>query len=73
MLTFTTILICLFIVFLVNFVIVKSIQDKFPNNTEAENLRSTEKSRQTVLILGLVMIFISILYINIFHKIEVKY
>lgn len=70
MLTFTTILICLFIVFLVNFVIVKSIQDKFPNNTEAETLRSTEKSRQTVLILGLVMIFISILYINIFHKSE---
>ncbi len=70
MITFTSILICLFVVFLINFVIIKSIQNKFPHNTEAENLRLTEKSRQAVLILGLIMIFISIFYINFFHKSE---
>lgn len=72
MITFATILICLFIVFLVNFVIVKSTQNKFPNNTEVENLRSTEKARKTVLILGLAMIFISMLYINVFYKSETE-
>jgi len=70
MITLTTILIFLFIVFLINFVIVKSTQNKFPNNTETENLKLTEKSRQTVLILGFAMIFISVFYINIFHKSE---
>ncbi|WP_369842146.1 hypothetical protein [Chryseobacterium tongliaoense] len=33
-------------------------------------MRLTEKSRQKVLILGLAMIFISMFYINIFHKSE---
>lgn len=70
MITFATILICLFIVFLTNHFIIKSTQRKFPKNTEAENLRLTEKFRQTVLIFGLVMIFISMLYINVFYKSE---
>lgn len=72
MITFATILICLFIVFLINFIIVKFIQNKFPNNTEAENLRSTEKSRKKVVILGLAMIFISMFYINVFYKSETE-
>lgn len=68
MITFTTILICLFIVFLVNGIIIKSKRNKFPNNTEAENLKSTEKYRQIVLVFGLVMIFISMFYVNTFYK-----
>ncbi|WP_213280026.1 hypothetical protein [Chryseobacterium indologenes] len=68
MITFATILICLFIVFLVNSIIIKSKRNKLPNNTEAENLKSTEKSRQIVLIFGLVMTFISIFYVNTFYK-----
>jgi len=68
MITFATILIFLFFIFLINAIILKSTQNKFTNNTEAENLRLTEKSRQTVLVLGLIMIFISMFYINIFYK-----
>lgn len=72
MITFVIILTCLFIIFLVNSVIIKSTQSKFPKNTVAENLRLTEKFRQAVLILGLVMIFISIIYINFFYKSELE-
>jgi len=70
MITFTTILVLLFIIFLVNFLIVKSTQSKFPNNIKNENLRSTEKARQLVLVLGLAVIFISVLFINAFYRTE---
>src|ERR1700750_2215193 len=72
MITFAIILICLFIIFLVNFLIVESTQSKFPHKTKTENLKSTEKARQAVLILGLIMIFISTCYINIFYISETE-
>ncbi|NPA08375.1 MAG: hypothetical protein GXO46_05260 [Chlorobi bacterium] len=70
MITFTTILVLLFIVLLVNFLIVRFRENKFPDKTKNENLRSTEKVRQTVLTSGLAMIFIAMLYINFFYKTE---
>lgn len=68
MITFAIILIFLVIIFFVNSVIIKSTQNKFPKNSEAENLRLTEKFRNMVLILGLAMISISIIYVNFFYK-----
>ncbi|WP_378103990.1 hypothetical protein [Chryseobacterium sp. sg2396] len=70
MITFTTILVFLFIIFLTNSAIKNSAKNKFPKNTEAQNLRSTEKARQTVLVVGVIMIFISTLFINAFYQTE---
>ena len=66
MITLTIILIFLFTIFLINSAVIKSTQNKFPKNSEGQNLRLTEKSRQLVLTLGLDMIFLSIIYVNFF-------
>ncbi|QWT87320.1 hypothetical protein KBP46_05535 [Chryseobacterium sp. PCH239] len=68
MITLIIILTFLIIIFLVNSVVIKSTQSKFPKNTEAQNLRLTEKFRQSVLIFGLATIFLSIIYVNFFYK-----
>ncbi|CEJ70102.1 hypothetical protein BN1195_02406 [Chryseobacterium oranimense G311] len=68
MITLIIILTFLIIIFLVNSVVIKSTQSKFPKNTEARNLRLTEKFRQSVLIFGLATIFLSIIYVNFFYK-----
>lgn len=58
MITLVIVLVFLGTIFLVNYVVIISTQYKFPKNTEAQNLRLTEKFRQSVLILGLTIIFL---------------
>jgi hypothetical protein len=50
MITLVTIFVFLVIIFLINSLILKSTKNKFPKNTEAQNLRLTDKSIQMVLI-----------------------
>ncbi len=66
MITLTSIVLLLFIIFLLNSAIINSAKNQFPKNSAVQNLKATEKIRQTILIVGLVIVFISVVYINFF-------
>lgn len=68
MITLATVLIGLFFIFLINFLIIKSKRAQFPKQTETQNLKLTEKTRNLVVVLGLLLIFFSVLYINFYYQ-----
>lgn len=72
MITLATILAGLFFVFLINSLIIKSKKIKFSKQTETQNLKSTEKIRHTGVVSGLVLLFISVLYINFYYQSETE-
>lgn len=70
MISLVTFLVGSFILFLINLIILRSQKTKFPNQTEDQNLQSTEKIRNKVLSIGFSLIFLIILFINLFYKSE---